>query len=80
MSVLPAVLRPGSAANTRRGERLIEFFLRAAAAIGVVTTLALSRFLWWRPHSFSLKFRLLISSLEHDGLHRSFPMHLVSSL
>ena len=41
MSVLPAVLRPGSAANTRRGERLIEFFLRAAAAIGVVTTVGI---------------------------------------
>jgi phosphate transport system permease protein len=41
MSVLPAVLRPGSAAKSRRGERLIEFFLRAAAAIGVVTTVGI---------------------------------------
>ena len=41
MSGLPGVLRPGSAATTRRGERLIEFFLRAAAAIGVVTTVGI---------------------------------------
>jgi phosphate transport system permease protein len=41
MSVLPAVLRPSSAAKSRRGERLIEFFLRAAAAIGVVTTVGI---------------------------------------
>jgi phosphate transport system permease protein len=41
MSGLPAVLRPGSAATTRRGERLIEFFLRAAATIGVVTTVGI---------------------------------------
>jgi phosphate transport system permease protein len=34
-------MKHGSAASTRRGERLIEFLLRAAAAIGVVTTVGI---------------------------------------
>jgi phosphate transport system permease protein len=33
--------RPDSAATTRRGEALIEFFLRAAAAIGIITTVGI---------------------------------------
>jgi phosphate transport system permease protein len=33
--------RPDSAATTRRGEALIEFLLRAAAAIGIITTVGI---------------------------------------
>ena len=41
MSGTSSVVRPDSAAATRRGERLIELLLRAAAAIGVVTTVGI---------------------------------------
>ena len=33
--------RPDSAATTRRGEALIEFLLRASAAVGIITTVGI---------------------------------------
>ena len=55
MSGTPAVQRPRSAAATRRGEQVIELLLRAAAAIGVVTTVGIVVVLVVEAYSFFLE-------------------------
>jgi len=55
VSGTPAVQRPRSAAATRRGEQVIELLLRAAAAIGVVTTVGIVVVLVVEAYSFFLE-------------------------
>jgi len=64
--------RPDSAAATRRGEALIEFLLRASAAIGIITTVGIVTVLLVEAILPST------SSPERVGQHQSFHMRSVS--
>ena len=55
MSGPPAIQRLHSAATTRRGEKVIELLLRAAAAIGVATTVGIVLVLVVEAYSFFLE-------------------------